>query len=451
MSKGTSDHYQENHLEDIGWARMKSILDKEMPQKKRRFLWLPLYGGIAASMAIIGLATYILMSSGYEAASQLTVRQQTDEQIGSESQAGQEAISSQKETVVVNADSKPPVMQDLETSTRTVHQESGEENPQESSINAVIPASTRKSKVSSPEEIATASTPDVDHRKGESMDSKLMTDVTKEETRGDHITDSKLIDREQRTVTHVALLPHSSSVLAYDEDMSIRIYQDTFRSPARDLIKIKNRRFSIEVGASVLSDLPLRTLSWDGGLNLRYRFSSKIGISTGLFFWRMNSSRTFYTNQYTANAQADRANSDWFVDLNNSQVDTLQLAGSTDKLNYIRLPLKVQLYPENRLSPSIGVSRIWYVEGLQSAEEQFSVDFSSGIPTTGGSLSAVAPEIVRKNNWTVDLGVTYRITDHFLTDFSISRGLKSYVNYHIQGSDFSELHNHYRLSMFYRF
>lgn len=452
MSKGTSDRYQEEHLEDIGWARMKSILDKEMPEKRRRFLWLPLYGGIAASIAIIGLAAYMLMSTVNDSTKQLTAMHPTDDQVASERQPSEESFYSEKETVAANADSKPPVGQDVETSTPTVQQESGEEHLQESSNNIIGLATARESRVSSPEDIATASTPDVDHREGESMDSKLVTDdVSEEETRGDNSTDSKLIDREQRTATYVALLPHLSSLLATDEKTSIRIYQDSLWSSTSEAVKVKNRRFTIEIGASAISDLPLRTFSWDGGLNLRYRFSGKIGISTGLFFWRMNSSRSFYTNQYAANVQSDRANFDWFVDLNNRQADTVQLAGRTDKLHYIRLPIRVLLFPENRLSPSIGVSRIWYVEGLQSSEEQFSADFSQGFPTTGGSIAAVAPEIVRRNNWTVDLGVTYKITDHLLTDFSISRGLKSYVNYDVQGIDFSELHNHYRLSMFYRF
>lgn len=447
MSKGTSDHYQDKHLEDIGWARMKSILDKEMPQKKRRFLWLPLYGGIAASFAIVGLATYLLIGTGNGSANQMTAMQQTEVQVEPDGQANRH-LSGQEEPAFTNTEFESPAVEEIDVLAKT----GDKKLPEVSSPIASAQTTTDNARVDVQKEIATASTPGVDHRQGESMDSRVGSrDLPEEETRGDHITDSKLIDRERRTETHIALLPHLSSIISYDDEFSIRIYRDTFRSEVSDVVEFKNRKFSVEVGASALADLPLRTFSWDGGLNLRYRFSRKIGISTGLFFWRLHSSRSFYTNQYSSNNSSVRENSDWFVDLSNRQADTLQLAGSTDKLNYMRVPIKVQFFPENRLSPSVGVSRIWHVGGLQSMEDQFLADFSQGFPTMGGSLSIASPEIVRKNNWTVDLGVTWKITDHFLTDFSISRGLKSYVNYDIQGSDFSELHNHYRLSMFYRF
>ncbi len=447
MSKGTSDRYQDKHLEDIGWARMKIILDKEMPQKKRRFLWLPLYGGIAASFAVVAVSMYLLMSTGNESTTQLTAMHQTENASEPVNPSVDGATLSAEEMVVTNKESAARDQKKMIAANIVTENE----QPFVSALNTEIKAGRKDSKADVKKDIATASTPDVDHRQGESLDKKVISeDVPEEETRGDHITDSKLIEREQRTATYFALLPHLSSVPSYDDEMSIRIYRDTFTSRASEVIETKNRKFSVELGVSALSDLPLQTFSWDGGLNFRYRFSRKIGIATGLFFWRISSRRSFYVNQYAANTQADRANA-WFLGLNSSQVDTLRLAGSTKKLNYIRLPLKIQFLPENRLSPSIGISRIWYAQGLQSFEEQLTADVNTPSPTTGGSLSVAAPEIVRKNNWTVDLGVTWKITDHFLTDLSISRGLKSYVNYDVQGSDFSELHNHYRLSMFYRF
>ena len=57
MSKKTAERFQDP-LEDQGWQQMRILLDQEMPEKKRRFIWWPWLGATGTAA--------LLLFSGYQ-------------------------------------------------------------------------------------------------------------------------------------------------------------------------------------------------------------------------------------------------------------------------------------------------------------------------------------------------------------------------------------------------
>ena len=453
MSRGRSEDHWDEQLEDVGWARMHAILDKEMPQKKRRVFWMPWFGGIAASLVIAGLLLYFVSYNIHKVPKDMLALQEEESietqsggfTTGVDEGAGRDAsvfgkqldqLPSTDLTAAFSEGSSPAQNRKDTNSARIINKDSG--HP----VNRMRNPS-----------VSTASTPAGDITEiEESAEGSIV--LPKVENAGEDFTKSKLIEKEQGPGSLI-LLPSLEFAVDVEVRRDIKILTDTFLNRGSvEIQRISKGRFDFALGASMTSDIPLMTLGWDGGLNFRYRFSPKIAIQTGLFFWNIRSQRSFYSTK-EANNRLNMDPNAWFLNASTRQSDSIQLIASTNHLNYIRIPVRFELLADHRFSPFIGFSRLWYTNMIGSANEQ-SLSFSQDVASPGNSggfssVNQIPRDLIRKSNWTIDVGFSYEITKHIVTDLTLSKGLKSYLNYNIQDKHFSQLHDHYRLTMYYRF
>ncbi|MCB0665906.1 MAG: hypothetical protein KDC80_08805 [Saprospiraceae bacterium] len=455
MSKGTADRFRDP-LEDQGWQQMKKLLDREMPERKKRIIWWPWLG--VASVLLILVVTFanrldqpemnqdIVTGTGSDLVpstdDQKLAEPATlpgDEEISSTSGADRDVIKKRNALgTEVTSIRSGKIDSDQKPETQTNGSASGDEieevenNPDRTVSMSILPEPQESGKPGGLQDDIPTGT-----------DTEL-------------ISAGKIV--EQRKFDPLFSLGQSQNYLGHRYAISSEISQmDLSGSPIQ---RKKQSGFDFGFAGALLMERSFKKPSIDLGIDFRYKPVKYLAIGTGLYFWQIRSNQTFTATDNASGLLGAFQNAlgDALVAIPEMQnQDTLdrQQPGNTTyiqtikSISYLRIPIYLELCLHDKWQPYVGMDQIILLSDGRNGLLENKTQLDLAI-TNGSNVSSFS-ELVRPSNGAVFFGLKYRAANHWLVDLSYHHGRKSYLNYAIARGDYFEYHRFFRLGMQYRF
>jgi hypothetical protein len=444
MSRKIADRLHDP-LEDQGWQQMKVLLDREMPESKRRLIWWPLTGA-AATLALLFLGYQFIQS--HKEQSLLADSTSADTSVLLE---GGPTISSLE-----------PVL-DAPASTADLAK-SGNFDGASSAPLPLEKKQDRKEKYSNTASVM----PDNQQNKGQAADLPFKVNKENEviDVPEDHLLagesevagfdDSNSISKNE--LQELVAIESLGSSLKY----SYPIQHNEWFEPLtieHNIEVAKNSVVDFSLATGMLTDNTISKPSFDLGGQIRLKTSGKIAIGLGSFFWAISNNQTFSavtppTNSLTA-AKDFSLSADQGIQRADSasvpQAGFSYYTGQINNLAYWRVPVFIQFFPSGKWQPYIGASQnILLSDGSQGLlESNGSRDFAT--VGSGASTSQPITDLVRMSNTAFLIGLTFQTHRHFSIDLAYAHSKLSYLNYRVNEGDFYEYHRFLRFSLAYRF
>jgi hypothetical protein len=430
MSKGIVDQPRDP-LEDLGWQRMRVLLDQEMPEKRKRAVWWP-WIGMAATLGAFVLWHHFTSVSLPETSKPL-------QELTTTGSAGQEAIASAQPLQEENdgdrllATTDSPVVTDSRRSEDGGNLEAGDrirQNP----AGEVTGARNNAGKFGKEMPVDIADPP-----AGMVTPSELSgwsDQITTPANRESFEVFPSLPDRILSTLDHKYPAESTSSKVSSSDDFKIE------SEPMS--------RIDVAVNLGMLTAGSEPGFSYDLGGNIRYKPSRKVALGLGANIWSVGANQDFTATAPPTSAIADNRNltlaaADQADAPGTPVAGVNTYSGSVDHLSYLRIPLYVQLFPESRWQPYVGLNQvILLAEGSGGIFTRESHDFSI-------SQGRPIDDLVRKSNTSWMAGISWSPTGQLKVDLSMARAGKSYLNYEVSQGTYAEYHNFWRLALAYRF
>lgn len=458
MSKKTVDQFRDP-LEDRGWQQMRVLLDQEMPEKKRRFIWWPLAG---AAAVIVLLSGFLLLSNN----------QQNKDILSSQTNSLNTGNTQEDKTSLLDDLTKNDVPGPEQNSSVSLEIQKSSENSSvvsknrtsvntfaESISSNTIKEATGKIRVD-PEKI-TEVTGKISSANDES-DQLITEDVLTGhliQTDADGEANAQYIRARQSEI--LMPLNEKFSLLTYLYGLNTDEIFNSGQIAVDPPVQIKRKsRFDLSLSSALISDAGLNKISYDVGAQLRYRPLKKVAIALGAYFWKIRSEQTFTATTKVANPGVgfQDQNDALLVAIPEMEADSigrLQAGNVTyvrtiKKLSYLKVPLVLHFFPNQKWQPYIGVNYMFLLSdgrnGLLENNTQY--DFASN---GAGSNSIYVSELVRGMNRGFLIGIGYQSGNHLAFDLSYTHSGKSYLNYPVTKGTFNEYHRFIRFGLNYRF
>lgn len=447
MSKKIADRLRDP-LEDQGWQQMKVLLDREMPESKRRVIWWPLMGA-AAAIALLFLGYHYISNNNEQPF--LVENSRSDSRIPTE---GDKTSHTDK---VLDSESLSTSLSELEhiktETASTPALTSGIKNQNRQTKHTIGNVRT------SQQDESQYADPKLEAEKGNEVALVLDEPLQRFESEVHTNVDAQSSpESDFQRVTAIAGLTSSLNYIypiqrnEWFVPLSIEQTVEVRRDPRID--------FSLATG--MLTDHSVSKPSFDLGGQIRLKPSGKIALGLGSFFWSINSDQTFSAVSVQTNALTDSKDFSLSAVQGASRADSASVpqagfsyySGQVNHLAYWRVPVFIQFFPTGKWQPYVGVSQnILLSDGSRGLlASSASNDFQS-IGSGGANSSSSQPitDLVRMNNTAFLIGLTFQTHKHLAIDLSYAHSKLSYLNYQVSEGDFDEYHRFLRLSLAYRF
>ena len=436
-------------LEDRGWSEMRVILDRELPEKKRRFVWLPWMGAVAAVILVI------LLMRPFESGEVPIERTIPPENTGAGVDKpagvamGQSNSSDDKKQEVLIADNNAALLQRIESGTDAISEE------QNSFVN-VEEAGSILSETGEAEKVIAP-----DNFEGRNVDGKDVGmplngfDLEKDNDAVDMVDDSTWPDEQGKTrAGRLRWIPiDTRNLFVEDRARDITVVFLGNEDGEADKLEVKqHKRFNFSVSMGMLSVPKFDKLSWDAGAGLDFNLSKDVTLGTGLYFWKIKGHQEFGQDPNTLRfygTNGPDAGNRLEMDVDQPTIVDQSDVVSIESISYLRVPVVLRAFTSNRLTPYVGIQWITLLEpstGLNAESNDFVATVSPGV-----SQGLARSDWLRKSNVAWNLGLGYTIFGNFHVDASYSQGLESYLNYDIDQGTYHKLHRFFRLGFGYRF
>lgn len=427
MSKGIVDQPRDP-LEDLGWQRMRVLLDQEMPEKKKKAVWWP-WIGMAATLGAFVLWHHFTTVSVQETSKPQQELTATGP-AGQETTESAQSLQDEKDGDKVLATADSPVVTDSRVSEVAFNLKTGDkirENPEGEVTGAQNSAGKFGKKmpavtIDPPAEVVTSS--ELSGRSDQ---------ISTPENRESFEAFPSLPDRTLSALDHIYSVESASSKVSSSGDFKI------------ETEPVSSIDVAVNLGMLTAGSEP--GFSYDLGGSIRYKPSRKVALGLGANLWSVGANQDFTATAPQTSIIGDDRN----LTLSAAdQADTPvaganTYSGRVNHLSYLRIPLYVQLFPESRWQPYVGLNQvILLAEGSGGIFTRESHDFSV-------SQGRPIDDLVRKSNTSLMAGITWSPTGQFKVDLSMARAGKSYLNYQVSQGTYAEYHNFWRLALAYRF
>ncbi|MCB0687612.1 MAG: hypothetical protein KDC53_13850 [Saprospiraceae bacterium] len=441
MSKITGSN--RDPLEDRGWLQMKVLLDQELPERKRRFIWWPWIGAVAAGVVGVLLLPNIVTNNGNTKS--LTPSLVMDEQkISVEKQVEMMPLDQSS----TNEDHRSQkAIKNSNTTTKPISQ---------LFKNEPIPAGNEERvevqiKIEKGQEGKANNAFVTELNSEELPDAKPATEIFTQQ-KSDSVSDVVIYPSLLREIPSSIISPLPYTYLLSQRSKDLPLVHDS--STPVDIRSVS--KFDFAINTSIISDVAFHNASFDLGGQIRMKPLRIMSVGLGAFYWRINNSQVFSTEQtntgsrvttvdaLVANPEMD-SNSPGFSN-NGSAISYREIS----QLSYLRVPLFFQFLPERKWQPYLGIQHmILLSDGQQGIlESSKQADFATSAPAAS---SNEIPDLVRLHNSGFILGLTFATHKHWTFDFSVSHSPRSYLNYSVGAGDYVEYHRFFRLGVGYRF
>ncbi|MDH3246124.1 MAG: hypothetical protein OEM26_15995 [Saprospiraceae bacterium] len=465
--KGNQAYYDPG-LVDKGWDEMRKILDKEMPQRKKRYLfWLPMLAGV---MMIIATLFYLY---------------QPDDSI---------PVEADKSTIQLIPAEQIPVQQDPAIKAAPLEEDEvkwdraslnkGSMEEQSGSGTFVPGNSTSSPDVAVAEPSPTPSSskslkPEIQYAENKAIEGGVLlesemgptedSDSKKEEVTVNIDDDALALEDQQQAQNEPSRLVNQQLINPISQfrakelspAWTYPIESHLLAAQADETIEKQRSgmHLSFGVSAGLISDHSLSDFSWTSGAEVSLEINRILALSTGLHYWQIKSDRFFLSESvsnfadeakdFTLQDPSQMADIERMGGTNVSAGSADQrLAGQTGRLRYLRVPLTIQFFPDAVWQPHIGISSLFLLTA-SSMNQEFAL---SAVDQINANLQiSTVSNFVRKRNLVYELGLSFQPVKNLMFDLTYGLENKSYLNYSVSGSGFSELHRYWRLSGSYRF
>jgi hypothetical protein len=461
-------------LEDKGWAQMKALLDKEMPNRNRRMAWW--YWAVASAVvALIGWIGYAQIQQQETKTLTLSDKNDTEatesfsevgtlehgkmiDQKEKESQTGASVSTTLLKAKDGGDHNKSPG--DKPEKTRNALQSRNAEKladqNSQKSINdtGLLVSETKLSQTEKNEtvqEVDNSSENVPVYQIEPNPDFKGQKDKN---VRTDLIAD----DGKKRNVGQLVYLSAPDFMVSYRPSISLSeslLMAVAAREDAAIEVPDGKKGFNFSLEAAVISEAQFSKLSVDGGAQVRYAFNDVLALGSGVYFWQISNTQQFAGTQSALGFQSQDMGDPQLViepelmDVTTGNVNNVRMleVANADNLSYLRIPLYIQLFPHRKLQPRMGVNQLLLVSDNfpGAAEEQ------TDLNANPGAKAERLEDIVRQTNLSYEIGITFQPNDHLYLDLSYQRGQSSYLNYEVMSRTFQEYHRSWRLAAGFRF
>ncbi|MBK8505093.1 MAG: hypothetical protein IPL46_24545 [Saprospiraceae bacterium] len=281
MSKKIADRLRDP-LEDQGWQQMKVLLNREMPESKRRMIWWPLMGAAATVVLLLLGYQYIFNNTEQTLLTGNSTSDSPDLSDKAQTKGHPEVVLDSIPSNSDFAESTTFKSSNASTSHQPAIKKNQNQKEKSSSINHGMLANHRDKRQDN--------NPEYEDKKGvEGVTVLENPSPFIEPEINDYVDPQGRIETESRSLSPIA---SSLSSLKYIypihrnewfEPMTIEHIIDAPRDPLVD--------FSLATG--MLTDNSVSKPSFDLGGQIRLKPSGKIAIGLGSFFWSINSNQTF--------------------------------------------------------------------------------------------------------------------------------------------------------------
>ena len=481
MHRKSSGEREEHPLVEQGWKDMEAILNREMPvgRQRRRLFWPFIFLGVLM-LGVVGWQAYLQTLSSGDHPVHIPLMEKEASEI---SPASQKPTSSNGSNVPPQPAATIPEEVDLKTldkTKRTIQQPVIKQDRA-----AVVPALSDQKEAASrdteavvileePVELTNNTARDVESLPENLMDAptisdrkvgtgdrnrgeEAMVEIVSEDADVEH-NKEELIYPDTRTLVRepyvfVPILPETLHL----RDKTYRLFNTlsdaTSESEVSNIDIDQNKvNFGLTIGGII--DAKFSTGSWDLGLSVDYALSDKWHVGVRPSYWRINSRRDFFYRTQTRSTGSDPILSmdpdEAFKDHDVvSQVGTPSNSSvvteiSTDVLHYLRVPIYLQYHVGRRWRTALGFSSYYLLAEGGAALELNAVSnaFSAADPSV---------DLVKRNNYSVDLTIDFLLADNLRLSASYAHGLGSHLNYEVDERSFSNLHRYYRIGVDYSF
>ncbi len=435
-----SSNEEQHHLEDRGWQAMRVLLDQEMPVKRKRrpIIWWPV--GIAAAIMIAAGLFWINPDQGGKSMLEVAQHNKTGTDRESElSDPQRDANGNLKEAEISHLEITPksPVEQHqkLTRSDLALAKNLGQSNPVDQEHHQPFVKDQRQE---SDSQLGNQASDQIETVKnGDSYTGEPSEEVEILPTKKKHHWSSiaMLSFRDVYVSTEPYPLSLLSTAIADEGNVNIQ-------NPRR-------RTWDALVGGGLLADRNFNHLSWDVSTTLRFKLLKRWAVGLGVAFWEVRKQHQVYydpsvSNQF--NIYGDRSSLDQQSEP--ERFDSSQgFVSSSSRFNldvgsYLRVPIFAQYNPDGRWQPYVGITPIFFIR-TQKLEPVI----------TQGSTGQLQspPDLVRKQNLSVDVGIAYVVTGHFRLQLSYLYGFRTHLTGEFSSGSFSNLHRTFRLAAEYEF
>lgn len=455
MSKGTADRFRDP-LEDQGWQQMKKLLDREMPERKKRIIWWPWLG--VASVLLILVVTFANRVDKPEMNQELVTGTGSDlvPSTGNQKLANPATLPGDEKISSTSGEDRDVIEESNALGKEVTSIRSGKIDSDQkpgTQANVSVVGDEIEEVENNPDRTVSMSIPP--EPQGSDPPGEVQEDI-RTGTEKELISAGKI--DEQRKLDPLLTLGQSQNYLDHRYSISGEIPQmDLNRIPVQ---RKKQSVFDFGFAGALLMESSFKKPSIDLGIDFRYKPVKYLALGTGLYFWQIRSNQTFTATDNSSGLlganQHDLGDALVAIPEMHSQ-DTLdrQQPGNTtyiqtiENISYLRIPIYLEFCLHHKWQPYVGMDQIILLSDGRNGLLENKTQLDLAI-TNGSNVSSFS-ELVRPSNGAVFFGLKYRAANHWLMDLSYHHGRKSYLNYAIARGDYFEYHRFFRLGLQYRF
>lgn len=447
-------------LVDQGWEQMAAILDREMPERKRRaFVWW-LFAGLVFIVGAGAVGYNYLQSDKLEESSPelmaegaiMSAQNKADiDELPVPVTSDEDSLKKTNEKTVPEAEvvsakiANDPV---LKEESRYIEQATSESAGQKSGLN-ILPELT--------------------------LDRKTQEDLTSEglDTReeGEDIifvsnrNDAGEISKKELAIEDLRQTYEDINPLGLRGQNLLPFYIRKLDQAEKQMSEISSgqRESKFRIGAAVrgdlLTDYGFERLNPGGGLELHFGIGSRFRVVTGLSYWRLVSDRMIYASQSSlADEEVFYGNS---IDMEDTDAvdgdNSFLLDGGNDarKFHILEIPVLAIYRIGSRWDAYLGVNWMNSIDRLRSEDQNLGLVSTPAFQTPTRVNLAQNRSLYRAKNFSYVAGARYGVARHFFVDLRFSVASDLHLNYDISdqsiGSKRSNLHSGIRLGVGYRF
>lgn len=453
MSKRTAERFQDP-LEDRGWQQMKQLLDREMPEKKRRAMWWPWFG--VTAVFLIFLITYAV-SHTFKTDSQEKDQVQSEGTQLSETPVLPGEVANKTKTEAdrsLNENLNPSSLKDTRSETP------GSKEKGNTELSVFIAESKRLEPPATDDFEATRKIPAIIENEITSGENQMDTDPASgfDQSGRDAVVVQNEKKESLQNTYDLAFLDKTAFVLDYR--YALGIPEQVLAQESGDQIQAgKKAKVDLELSTAVLTESSFKKPSFDIGLDLSYRPFRNVAVGAGFYYWTIRSDQTFTATNNSSGflgaAQNDFGDALVAIPemqdkdtMDRQQPGNITYYQTIRNISYLRIPLFIRLFPESPWQPYAGIDQLFLLSDGRNGllENQRSLD-----AVTNGATIVSFSELVRRSNTAFLFGLRYQPGNHWSVDLSYHHAGKSYLNYSVSQGAFYEYHRFFRLALGYRF